>query len=524
MAIREAKDATGDGGSHVPRRKWPLPKDSEERQWIKEQVRKKIRAAQSGGTDGTMWYSDKAAHKQSSLLQIAEHVVDEMDVRKGLHMEGGALNAAQLPSRTVEASTLTAHPTTQEPLTMYDELRHRFDGRLKLASSATDLITSATSDIGDHHTSTPLHGDGLHERSQSGACERAVRKATSCWRRALQPFLSKLRRGGGKGEDSRLTHEDDGTVPTGACVFILYLDGRTWTSSRRELLKEELLLRSGARARDEATDTLLHEYDTSVKARDPPVRALLRSRSDATELIKAGCTMQMSSGSTGRTALSLLEAASELLRLLERRRISSARSRWAGDESASALSGTGGAQRSLFVSSRMHDVDLLGDDGNDGTSALTLSPLMDEFRVVAKKPKAKADADAEDCSKDVGVPTFTLEDMGRTLTISRKRVFVGRVKRHVAWSRRVERSREEKAAKNSATKERTLNDYKWMEWRPLPEGLPWPKEIKDAAIELVEPDDDGDAKLDGESTSRSVQEGDPQPTSHSSGSGTDCTA
>ena len=52
MAIREARDATGDGGSHVPRREWPRLKDSEERQWIKEQVRK-IRAAQSGGL-GTM--------------------------------------------------------------------------------------------------------------------------------------------------------------------------------------------------------------------------------------------------------------------------------------------------------------------------------------------------------------------------------------------------------------------------------------------------------------------------------------
>ena len=107
---------------------------------------------------------------------------------------------------------------------MYDELRHRFDGRPSLARKSLDLVNaSATSGRGKRSFGSS-HQD-RHDKlfyTANGSCARPRRAADVRCGHSSQSYAAVAARG-----RTRLTHEDDGTVPTGACVFILYLDGRT---------------------------------------------------------------------------------------------------------------------------------------------------------------------------------------------------------------------------------------------------------------------------------------------------------
>ena len=477
---------------------WQLPKDDDSRRWIKDQIRKKIKAAQQG-TDGTMWYQSKA-HRQSSLLQIAEHVVDELDVRSGLRTEGGALNEQlEVPEKTLEGFHVYCSPNNAGAFDfVYDELRHRFNGSLKIASSARDLIAPSGNVSG---------GGGGHDLQEElpgkvGAPGRGV------WARVLLRALAACcaslvsrcccRGGKSSGKKRSKPHsvrgeqDHESWVPRGACVFILYLDGRTWTSSRKDLLKEELLLQLAvAREREiRPMILLLHECDTSVHARHPILfERFYDPDQTPPELIKAGlydCEI-IRLGREPYRKLSLLEAAGSMLKLFSApSRFSSVRSRWIDrDQAAFAATQSAGLPPStVLVSNRIRDIDLLDDaaidnDDDSGTSTLAMSPIMHEFKTsVLQRMEAKGKV-----AEHRGTAAFTKADVGRILTIKRKRVTIRGVERHVVWSRRVERTAQETAAKNNGTKAKILDRFKWVEWRPFPEGA---SEIVKATILSVD--------------------------------------
>ena len=500
----------GVGSATPPVETWPLPEDEVSRAYLKEQIKKKIRAAHNG-TDGTLWY-EKKAHQQSSLLQIAEHVVEEADVRVGLVTSGGALNEQlKLPNGALEGFHVYCSPNNAGAFDfVYDELRHQFKGQLRIASHAKDIVKTASSGAAAALSAPDVDWPTAASVAVGeGVCARLWRCITACCRccatrrgrsRRSSNGDDRISDGGGRGSDGGGGGGEGGS-PTGPCVFLLYLDARTWTSSRCDLLTEELLLQLAV-ARERETKPailLLHECDTSVKSR----HAISFERFwdlDQTppELIKAGLydLEVIRLDREPYRKLSLLEAAERVLRLLNApSHFSSVRSRWVARAAPAPVLGAGSAPAviNVFVSSRVYGLDISGADDltNDMAAAaattyhLGLNPIVSEFRVSRRKPK---EGPAEDTRQR---PAFETADVGRRLVIEvrpRKRVRVGKIERRVIWSKRVKRSDGEMKAKNTSGKAHQLEQYKWAEWQPLPSGT---EKLEDAEILSVETSDSG---------------------------------
>ena len=555
QAKRLAKSEGHDDEDDVPLPEfegWPLPhkgggEDDAAYAEIRALVQERMQSAQC-----IQWYRGKA-FQQISLLQIAERLVLP---RAGFSSDsvwipGGPLEEkVPLPTApSADGFHLYVSPNNAGALDFaYNELRHVFDGHLEIAYSLAALreqielmerLSDADGDPDAFYAGEAAGGQfsphalrrsviGLRQRG-STASSSPARHSMSPTRRFSSPArrssgASPARRSSGASPARGSSHRGSRTSVvshtsimdalhlrhrhrSGRCVFLLYLDGRTWTSPQSEALAREVEAQlQAARASGCAPAILmLHERDVHTFAYRPVDFASFFETTPP-ELIKQGLyqalALPLLEGNHRRR--SLREAAEQLVRQFEEAsHMHDAEARWSVD-AVDAAAGEAGADfgvrhsdeggvawcqqpasapmaadaltAAVALAGAAHS-ELPSDEVrgclnydriegiDDDTAALTLSPVL-HFELRGAMGRRPQSAPAS------GLGAFRSSDEGRHLTIVQsesgrsRKVYIDGVERKVKWQRKVERNSEERERIVREKGLKKFERFEWREWRP----------------------------------------------------------
>ena len=493
---------------------WPLPvantpAENARFDWLVKEIGRKFR-------EGAISWHRVKAFQQISLLQIAEHFITPLAGDPAFIPGGPLAEKVKLPNDVpADGFHMYVSPNNAGALDfVYQELRHQFDGQLQIAYSQERIrdFYDAQEQIrkrmmlrrsGGGATSR-LHTARAFGTSRYGAEVDKYHKQDGSPRSvdATTPRTPRLRRGMSTSSTissaSSNANDINGIARgKGACVFLLYLDGRTWTSSHSDELKEEVLaqLRAAKQSGVNPAILLVHERD-STSASHFPVEFATFFTTTPNELVTNNLYQPIAIAlNEGRhRERSLRDAAQELARLYHNSHlVGGMESRWVMKHRKPPMVGVpphmskvGGVRWFGSAHSKKDDemmreclnYDLVAgiDDDND---TLVVSPV-----IIHEGNQAKDRAEPREVQSSRGA--FNVHDEGRRLTIIYKpraqggrQVRVDGVPRGVLWSRRVEYSLEEKkeilATKG---KSKAIDKTHWVEWRP--------DELKEAVIKRVD--------------------------------------
>ena len=510
---------------------WPLPvadtdEDNERFDWISSEISRKFREG------AIAWYRVKA-FQQISLLQIAEHFITPLAGDPAFIPGGPLAEKVKLPPDVpADGFHVYVSPNNAGALDfVYQELRHQFNGQLQIAYSQERIrdFYEAQEKIRERMIS----GGGMTSRmntprlvelaknAQSVASGKAslddIKNGLTSYRARVSPAATprtprpgKLARqstqalmmsGGDTARSTSSSVSSSGEFSSargrGACVFLLYLDGRTWTSSHSAELKEEVLaqLRAAKQSGANPAILLLHERDSTSPSHFPVEFADFFATTP-NELITNNLYQPIAIAlNEGRhRERSLRDAANELIRLFhDSHLMAGMESRWVTKHHKAPVFALAqhmrevGGVRWYDAPIKKKDEDLMREclnydllDGvDDDTETLIISPV-----VVFEGSKNKERHDARQMRANRGA--FSVHDEGRRLTIIYKphaqggrKVRVDGVPRGVRWSRRVEYSLEEKKEiLENKGKSKAIDKTHWVEWKP--------EELTDAVIKRVD--------------------------------------
>jgi len=565
---------------------WPLPYrdtrgDREQYKHIRSVVRKKM-------LKGILWQRIKD-FQQLTLVEVAEHLIQAQPGDPPC-IPGGPLDEKVALPQYVPADGFHIYvsPSNAGALDfVYDELRHRFTGNLKIAYSQEAIrehleyeafarldreldaymldadAGGASDDAGEVDSDgeggrpsrwsflsglmsgkrgkTSHHGKGssnnsgeLGARTGSPARPRAGSGELSWWgssRREHSPkradskswtsphYATARSRAMGATEvparatlprlDVSSSRAGSAGMPmtehhqtTGACIFLVYLDGRTWTSENSRELQIEIEAQLAAiqgKTGVQPAILLMHERDElhhqavdfeTFFATTPPA------------LIKMGLYQAMAeplyAGQHRRR--SLRKVAERLVELLQDPATFQDQVRWSSLKMEDgALPGGGAARdRSTFsgVGENFAGIDgvppsnfrlmdmLIFDpidklDNDPDPNQLVLSPMVELAQEAVRGYAARQGG-----RRKLHVGAFSKKDEQKRLTIRRggngsmPHVFVGGVERRVLWFRRVERTQEERDLIVQQKGAKDIEKRTWRDWRP--------PEMEDALIVKVD--------------------------------------
>ena len=525
---------------------WPLPyrrsrADVERFRWIKESVRAKM------AQGAIMWYRVHA-YQQVSLLQIASHLI-KIEKNDPPYIPGGPL-AEKVPLPTAPSlDGFHVYVSANNPGAVefvYDELRHQFDGHLSIAYS--------TASIRDFHSARERAQQEFEkvqteERTRRGSIvgamgggfgEAAKRRSMSTpqliFRQATSEKLLRkdlrvdatdrkkfLTRGKAKSSSSLLgglltSREATDKANTGwqvagqgeaagGCVFLLYLDRRTWTSPHAGDLAAEVEAQLlAAKANDVPHGVmLLHERDQFSPFRHP---AEFSHFFDTTppELIKLGLYQQIAIplyDGLHRTRC-MRDAAITMSKMFDEASLISPE-RWrigalAGSVlggNANGMNGVGGgggadggaypfghgsADGMLFATAEGHlttiaprknaagmvlrgclNFDMIKGVDDDSNTVQISPALYLELKGGAADKGGDVDANGEQRKRG----GFTQDDVGHRVTIDTKkrRVIINGVERRMRWSRHVQRA-DSTMVEGKEWRRKMGFGMEWTEWKP----------------------------------------------------------
>ena len=433
---------------------WPLPYEATEAarercSRLKSVLREKIH----GG--GILWQRDKG-YQQASLLQIAEHLIKDQ-YGEPAYIPGGPLaEKVRLCETPQDGFNVYVSPNNAGALDfVYDELRQCFDGHLSIAYSSAVLHerevkrSEARETLFARSTISRVEGDsqGWTETAElnSGDNLRTSNRVAELSSRAVHNPTS-------HGSSARHT----------SCVFLLYLDERTWTSAHADQLRDEVeaQLRSAMNAGVEAPILLVHERDTHTRSRHAIDFASFFTTTPH-ELIKAGLysrpALQLMEGQHRHR--SLRDAAEQLMHLIRGSNHVDFEERWL----TPAVEGEGTKQTEVielpdcFNKQRISGVD-------EDAASVQISPM------VLSEKRGHVAVEAKD--EHIIRGAFSRGDEGHRLTVvqsggRKQHVLIDGVERPVQWQRRVERSVEECekiVAEKGLTKQ--IDKFEWRQWKP----------------------------------------------------------
>ena len=403
---------------------------------LQRKIVQKMQSA-SKGEHGAMWF-DMPAYQQASLIRILERVVEESD----LHIPGSALNSKlELPGGQGGFHVYCSPNNAGAIDFVYGELRHGFQGQLRIACSAKIVAEQEEADgMVRHHekngrrlrmNATVVDVDAAVEATlavlpTSGASSffHAAAAALPGCRQMLGKLLAIFRI---RGSPAQMKALADSKGPAPPCIFVLYLDHCTWSSSQSKVLKDEVMaqLRTVHNGRTPSTLLLLHEQNGSSDQ-----LTSLEQIFDSTprELLKAGLfnARLVTLHAGAQRSLSLLEAAQHLQALLSAPVYANPRprSRWIVPNVS--IQQRNEVQRMLSITDLCCSFMIEGLD--DDASSMELSPCL---------TKATGNLTTLSQAETAGTSqatVFSPADVGRILTVTnRKRVFVDGCERIVRY-------------------------------------------------------------------------------------------
>ena len=503
---------------------WPLPYEGTPRDKLKFRLLKEavVRLLR----ESTPWHRSKT-YQQASLLEIAERLIVRQQARDPPFIPGGPLaeKVALHAHPPLEGCHVYVSPNNAGALDfVMDELRYCFEGSsLRVAYSQDHLFEQ-----GDRGRSSGRNSRSTTSRSTRSIASFGHGKLPAGLTRAQSSAARGVTRGhtmkalvaqqasaeAAATERKTLTNvmKDFATAATdanagvqqhhhGNCIFLLYLDGRTWTSPYADQLKQEVAAQLASAKIDglEPSILLVHEQDTHNPAHQP-VEFPSFYESTPRELIKQGlytrAHVPLLEGKHRKR--SLRDAAECLVRAIDATANShfDAR-RWLPAHKTSKVKSSlvhsfvqphhddGGISWEPALADNCAR-DVLNLDAvqgvDDDAAGIEISPvLFTELRSL--KPQRTE----QEQSYTRG--SFAKSDEGKRITIingkgSARRVLVNGVERQVMWQRRVERSKQDiQVLEEIVGIGKQVEKIAWKVWSPEP--------CIDALIVKVDPQLDG---------------------------------